>query len=217
MTGIGKRLQGLAATSGTVGPLRAAAVAPLWVVQRRFAVSTLALDRAALPADADAGSRWEVLRGRALDALIGINPLLERREVRRRAESGMLCYACRVDGEIVHYRWYATGAVWLPFLGLRWVPEKGDYTALDVFTVPGMRNRGLHKRFSVEGLDRARAAGLRRAVAFVAWWNGPSLAVLDRMGFRTAGSATLWRLAPFTLHTATGRVRIRERELRVLP
>lgn len=211
--GIRKRFQGLAAAVANVGPVRAMAVAPLWLIHRRFVVSTLVLDR--LPASPDPASRWDRLQGPALDELFEINPLLEREEVRLREESGMLCFACRIGGEIVHYRWYATDALWLPFLGLRWIPEVGDYTTLDVFTTPKMRNRGFHKRFSIEGLSRARARGFRRSVSFVAWWNGPSLAVLDSLGFRSVGSATLWRLAPVSVHTATGAVRIRDLELRV--
>jgi GNAT superfamily N-acetyltransferase len=204
-----------AAVADTIGWPRALLLAPLWAMSRRFIISDRPL--VDLPEVTDPRYPWDELRGEALQELPGLNPLLTPAEIERRVKEGMTCFACRMEGRIVHYRWYATSSVWLPFLGLRWQPEPGDYTSLDVFTAPDLRGKGIHGVLAVKGLRRAQAQGFRRCVSFIAFWNRPSLLVSERIGFRRRGSVTRWGVGPGTFHTSGGVVEVRDRVLRVPP
>jgi L-amino acid N-acyltransferase YncA len=198
----------------TVGWGRAAAAATLWPVSRRFLVlqRSLALPPVEMPPEP--ALEWELLTGAALRELTAVNPLLEPKEAERREREGMVCYGVRMGRDLVHYRWYATSAVWLPFLRLRWIPRAGEYAPLDIFTIPAARNARLHTRLSIEGIRRARELGFRRMVAFIAWWNVPSLTVTRRMGSEQIGSVTLWTLGMISGHTSSGSVSARDGELR---
>ena len=190
------------------GPLRAAVIAPGWLVSRRFEVLVGVLDELGASTPSIPGLEWQALTASDAPEIAAINPLVDADAFQRRFALGMACFGVRLDGALVHYRWYASTPVWLPFLRLRWVPEPGDYTVFDVFTAPEARRRGLHTTISIQALERARGLGLRRFVAFIAWWNEPSLLVARRLGAVRAGSVTLWRLGPLSAHSSSGAIRI---------
>jgi GNAT superfamily N-acetyltransferase len=206
-------LKRFGSVAGSVGLLRAAAVTPVWAVSRRFVVCTR--DLADVPAGGAGG--WERIGREAVALIPRVNPLVSAEGVERLLEQGATCVVVREDGRIVHYRWYSESPVWLPFLSLLWVPEPGDYITLGVYTIPQYRGRGMHQRFSIEGFARARHSGLRRSVSLIAWWNAPALAVIRGVGFHRVGTATLWKVGPWSRHTAGGAAVIRDGRLRVLP
>lgn len=198
------------------GPLRAAGIAPIWLFCRHFQVLEANLLELPAASPPPLELHWQRLGAEHARDIAALNPLLQPDEFARRIDQGFVCFGVLQAGELVHYRWYATAPVWLPFLRIRWVPAPGDYTALDVFTVPRTRRKGLHYAISFQGLDRARELGMKRCISFIAWWNEPSLAVVRRLGFTLVGSATLWRVGPLSLHSATRGVRIEGGELTVL-
>lgn len=208
--GVGARLY----SAWLIGGWKIILFAPVWLVCRRFLVIEKNLDEVP-EGKAPVHLVWERLSGSALDELALMNPLLRPEEIRRRDEAGQICYACRIEGQIVHYRWYAQSPAYLPFLRLIWEPQPGDYTILDVYTRPDMRSRGIHSMLGQSGAARAKELGLKRVVSFIAWWNIPSLRVARAGGVKESGSVTLWNLGFARFHTSSGTVRIQNGRIAV--
>lgn len=209
-SGIALRLR----SAWLIGGWKIILFAPVWLVCRRFLVIEKNIDEVP-EGQAPIHRTWERLSGSALSELALLNPLLRPEEIRRRDDAGQICYACRIEGQIVHYRWYAQWPVYLPFLRLTWEPQPGDYTILDVYTRPDVRSRGIHSMLGQWGAARARELGLKRVVSFIAWWNIPSLRVARAGGVKESGSVTLWNVGFARFHTTSGTVRVQDGRIRI--
>jgi len=191
-----------------VGPIKGLLLAPLWLIRRRYLV--LELDIASAVADDQVlqGLSRRRLTGPDLETLTDVNPDVDLASALKWDKEGRECFVCSDGERIIHYRWYVTGSTSLPFLGATWHPEEGDYTVLGAFTDPGYRGRGVNTAVAQFGLAHAKDAGLRRALAFIADWNHPSLRTSERTGLRRTGSVTLWNFGVFRWHTTSGSARV---------
>lgn len=201
------RARDVARTVGVPGLLR---IAPGWLFFRRFEAleCRLGADRAPA-ATLPAGVELRELAAAEIDRLCAANPALTPGLVAARLEEGVRCLLFERAGRIVHYRWYATGAARLPFVGLTYDPAAGDYLSLEAHTVHTERGSGLNSSIVAWSTAHAHALGCRRKVAFVASWNAPSLAATTRRGgFSRVGTLSELRLAGWRRLRAGGRVRI---------
>ena len=147
--------------------------------------------------------------------LTQLDPRLTRMELDRRFTEGQICHIWWVDERIVHLRWFTDRRAFLPFLGLTFRPQDGDYLLYEVFTRADRRVRGIHSLVAGASLRRARDLGYRRMVALCAWWNTPALKVGWKTGFRSVGTITAWQLGPNRLFTNSGEVSVRGTEMSV--
>lgn len=172
------------------------------------------------PADAlrAAGLEVEDLERESLGELAVINPLVSLEEARRRLTDGHACKLFRRAGRPVHYRWVALEPMRLPLPGLVFEPQPSDYVSLEVCTRPDERGGGIQSATVAWSTEHARQMRRTRKVAFVAWWNRPSLRAACRYGgFRVAGALTQWGIGPWRYNTATGRVRLDGERVRLAP
>jgi hypothetical protein len=85
----------------------------------------------------------------------------------------------------------------------------GDIFAVDAFTHPAYRRRGIDWVATVRALEDARVRGFARSVTVVARWNVPGVRVgLDKMSGRIVGTVTRWELGPFRRLRVTGGVQL---------
>jgi GNAT superfamily N-acetyltransferase len=215
--------------AGLVGWRRLLWVAPLWTCCRRYVAIEAPLASPApssspvsSPEDADppvaGGLEVEDLGLESLGELPRITPLVSLEEARRRLADGHACKLFRRGGKPVHYRWVALEPMRLPLRGLVFVPEPSDYVSLEVCTRPDARGGGIQSATVAWSTEHARQMGRTRKVAFVAWWNRPSLRAACRYGgFRVAGALTQWGIGPWRHNSATGRVRLEGENVRLAP
>jgi hypothetical protein len=208
-----------------VGWPRLLFLAPLWLFCRRYLAIEAPLsappgstDPRAEMADRLAAAGLEVadVGPASLSALAEINPLYSVEEAERRLAEGHACKLFRRAGVPVHYRWIATRPLRLPLDGLVFLPEPTDYVSLEVCTRARHRGGGIQSATVAWSSAHAQSLGRTRKVAFVAWWNKPSLRAACRSGgFAPVGSLTQWSIGPWRRAMASGRVRLQGREVRL--
>ena len=187
---------------------RLAWVGPLWLVCRRYLVLTRDLTTALPPVPHRPDLRWTTLTETDAPRLVAMNPTLGLAEVRRRLAEGQECHLCWSGNALAHYRWEATGPVYLPFLGLTLRLLPGDVCGSWSFTHPVFRGSGMHTATTLAALHRLRSRGLRRTLSLVAWWNDAALQVTrDRAGRNVVGAVARWQVGPWRRHVAEGAVR----------
>lgn len=194
---LARHTQRLRRVSAVVGWLRAAWIAPLWLLVRRYHVLVWEAESGTLPAF-EPGEDWrrQAIGGPDLDRLVAANPHWDFETLERRLREDRTGVAWFRDGRLVHVRWSATGRAYLSYLELDFEVPGGDAISIDAFTPAGESQRG-HYQAGLSWLLRdTRGRGGRRCVFFVAWWNRPIARLLSRLGARPAGSIDLWRLGP---------------------
>ena len=195
--------------------LRALTLAPRWAVRREYlvVVRDLASPRggdARLPSVGDI--RWSRLFPKDAGRLREANPGLCPDEVRRRVEEGQECTVGWQGSTIVHYRWDSSRPAYLPYLRAVFSPAAGDIFAVDAFTHPAYRRRGIDWVATARALENARARGFARSVTVVARWNVPGIRVgRDKMSGRVVGRVTRWELGPLSRLRVTGDVQLTAR------
>jgi GNAT superfamily N-acetyltransferase len=157
-----------------------------WLRARRFHLLASPID-ATLDLPAPPGARCEVLHERDLRAFVRGGGAASAREVRRRWRAQEECLVCWIAGEVAAYRWDATCAAYLPYLGRRLRGAPGDGLVLECRTLPGRRRTGAGSLLVQARLERGRRLGTRRLVGLVAEWNQPSLAWAAGLGWSRTG------------------------------
>lgn len=184
-----------------LGTRRALLILPLWQLRREFRVLVLDLERAAPPPQppAPAPLAWSPLANEDVPRLLALNPALREADVRRGLAAGEEWMLARLDGELVHFRAYATGHVELPYLGpgRALCLEEGDVLLGLAYTAPEMRRRGLLAAAASWSQRYARSRGHRRMVVLTASWNEAPRRAAVRAGFAEIGSVGCWRLGPW--------------------
>jgi GNAT superfamily N-acetyltransferase len=186
-------------------------LAPRWAVRREF----LVFARDLVPTDAELpvpprldGLLWTTLDEDAIPRLTALNPLLTDREIRRRQAQGQECLLAWLGGTIVHFRWDTERVAQLPYLGRPFRPLPGDTLAVESFTHPAFRHRGLHSVAVIEALRRAARRGLTRSLTLIAWWNRTALRTgYERAGRHRVGSVGFWGFGRCRHFFTTGAVR----------
>jgi len=140
---VGNHLHRLRELSRVVGPARALWIAPAWSVSRRYLVIARDLREAIdLPGPGPELRCTEANRDEA-KKLTQLDPRLTRMELDRRFTEGQICRIWWVDERIVHLRWFTDRRAFLPFLGLTFRPQDGDYLLYEVFTREGCQTHQL--------------------------------------------------------------------------
>ena len=182
-------------------------VAPLWLVRPEFVVLVRDL-RTPLPEIPRHRSlRWSTLTDAEISELNAMHPVMSPGEIRRRWGHGQECMLFWSGDALVHFRWSASRAIHLPYLGKTFQPKNGDILVTEVFTRAAYRRMGIHSVSSIVGMHRARDRGFDRSLAFVASWNLPSLRVTgDKAGYSIAGRVGYWSIAGRRYHFASENV-----------
>jgi GNAT superfamily N-acetyltransferase len=192
-----------------VGPWRALGLAALWCVVQRYEVFCAPVEPRTSPPVPESEYRHSELTADTLRDVVAAKPLLTLSEIEDRLQQGERCGLWWSGDQVVHYRWFATGPVKLPFASLGFRPAVGDFLTLEVFTRPAFRRQGLQSISLAWSHEVAAGMGLRRRIGLVAWWNTPSLTVARRH-YRTAGTLTRWTVGPRSIYRGTGEVRVED-------
>jgi hypothetical protein len=180
----------------SVGYRRAVRLLPAWLVRREYAVVVRDLTRPLPPPPARVDLAWALLTERDIPELRAADPGLSERRIRAWLAEGRECAVARLDGRIAHYRWYARGRVFLPYLGRALRLEPGDMLVDLAFTRRNLRRRGVLTSAGAFSVAHARARGSVRLVALVARWN-PSTRAAGRIGLEPVGTVGAWCLGPW--------------------
>jgi len=195
----------------TLGLRRTLWVTPSWLIRREFLVLVRDL-RLPLPDLPACGPmRWAPLTEADIPQVCAINPAMTEAEIRRRWGEGQECLLCWVGDSLAHYRWESTRPAYLPYLGKIFQVLEGDILISEAFTHPAFRGRGINSLASILALHRARARGLRRSIALVAWWNTPAMrSSWQKAGRVIVGTTGYWNLGLCRHYFATGDVGLDE-------
>ena len=205
MAGALRRAREVSWDIGWRGVLR---VAPRWLVCRRYLALVADLGALALKRAEHPKIRVTVLDASDVSALSALDPEMTRNEVTRRLDEGQQCTLGWWEGELAHYRWDATGSVYLPYLGRVLRPGRGDQIVVGIYTAAAFRGRGLAGAVMIDASRRALAGGISRLVWLAAWWNARSLALADQFGSRVVGTVGYWALGRHRWYFADGQVRL---------
>jgi GNAT superfamily N-acetyltransferase len=171
-----------------LGPRRAGGIALRWLLRREYLVFCRDL-RLPLPdIPVPVGLAWTAMTEPDIPRLRAVNPLMTEREVRRRIRAGQTCLLGWLDDRLAHYRWDATGPLWLPYLGKRFQPLSGDAIGDESFTHPAFRGRGIDACGVQQAYRAARTQGCTRSITLVARWNAASRRTQAKAGRRMVGS-----------------------------
>jgi hypothetical protein len=191
------------------GPVRAVGIAARWLVCREFLVLFRDLTLPLPEVPVDQRLSWSTLTTDDIPEVRVLNPAAPEDEICRRLQAGQTGQLCRLDDTLAYYRWDTTSPVDLPYLGLTFRPQPGDFFTVDVFTQPTYRGRGIHSIGALTALHQARALGCQRAISVAAWWNAPSLRVhTQKAGRVEVGRVGFWSYGVGRRYYATGAVRL---------
>jgi len=198
----------------TLGPGRALALAPSWLLRPEYVVFVGDLARPLPAIPPDPPLRWTIASEADLRVIRAVSPALSGREIRRRWREGQRCVISWYEGSPACWLWETEAPAWLPYLGLTFRPRAGDALIFDVFTAVRFRGRGIDRASSTAALHRARDRGCTRKVAFAAPWNAPVMRVTGaRLGGAIVGSVGYWWLPPHRRFFARGAVRVADNAL----
>jgi hypothetical protein len=193
-----------------VGTRRAIALAPVWSVRRSFVVLVRDLGSEpppplSAPPATLASVAWTAIEELDASGLQQLESWLPASEVVRRRREGQRCDLAWIGGRLAHFRWEATGSVYLPYLGAVFVPAPGDRIGTQAFTVPAFRRRGLHSWSTARALRTAWNEQARRSISLVAGWHPAARRVVEMKARRVpVGTVGLWTLGPVRRWFATG-------------
>lgn len=117
-------------------------------------------------------------------ATIAALPMATNREsaFRARLRQGQRCFGLRLNGEIVSYCWMATGSCRVN--GEDIVMAGDEVYAFDIYTLPAQRGGNLAPLLNALFTEMLRAAGIRRVLSVVDYYNRPSLRFTQKIGAR---------------------------------
>jgi hypothetical protein len=187
-----------------VGPIRALALAPRWLLARRMVAYTHDLTQPIPEVTADLPAVYEELQERHIAQLATLRSDLTESRVRAELEAGHECTVGVVDGEILHCRWGSCHPVRIASLGLTLCPQPGDWISFGIYTRPHGRGRHLYGAIAVQEMIRRRDQGFTRAIGMIAWWNRPSRRTAHVVGWEAVGEVTRLGLPPVIWHRARG-------------
>ena len=179
-----------------------------WLARPRFYV--IAVDLAGRVPDVKQSpiTSWSKLGERDVSTLGEIDPAMTVAEIRRRQAERQECHLAWIGAKLAHYRWQSRQPTYLKYLGLTFRPSAGQVCVYDTYTAPQYRRSGIETAARAEWHRRHRKLGFITRVAFIAWWNKPSMRALDPIGARVVGSIGYWNLWPWRRYFATGAVRL---------
>ena len=163
------------------------------------------LDNSLPPAPDVPGLTWSRLQKEGLPELLRADPSLQVRALKARFDSGQICQAGYMSGELVHFRWQAAKDTHLEYLSKTFSLQHGDILDDLAFTRPDCRRLGINGASFLKGLHHARQQGYIRAVTLVAVWNRRVWqASVNRLGFQISGVVGYWNLGLAKLHFCRG-------------
>ena len=112
---------------------------------------------------------------------------------RRRVEAGHHCYLLLVDQSVVAACWVAEGSVPLPYLGGGVRLASGEACTYETWTDPAMRGRGIGAHLRLHVAAELRDDGFDRLLAMVYPENLPAVRMVEKLGYRRIGAATVVR------------------------
>jgi GNAT superfamily N-acetyltransferase len=179
-----------------------------WRLCRRYRVLTRDLGVPVPPRTAPAELRWGPLGPSEGPRFLALYPRITAEELSRRWGEGQTAEGAWLGGDLVHFRWDASGDQYpLPYLSAVLALSGRELAVSFTFTHPAHRGRGIAAASIVRALERARARGCTRAITLVSPFNGASLRAFDKAGFRAVGTAGYWqtglRVIPFARGAVT--------------
>lgn len=142
----------------------------------------------------DAAYGW--LEETGLDAYERVRPGSRTRAAARLA-AGHRCFATWLGDQLVAYRWVATGAPLVEYLGIRLPLAPGEVYHYDTYTDPAHRRRGISVATQENLFGVLRAEGYVRAVRAVLPENRAAIRDAASAGFEACGRIGFVRLGPW--------------------
>jgi GNAT superfamily N-acetyltransferase len=150
--------------------------------------------------------RWAVLSSAGIPALCALDARLSPAAVRGHLAAGQECLLGWVGSHLAYYRWDADVPTGLPYLGLTLTSPAAARVAVEAFTAPSFRRRGLGSYMFAVARARARARGRRHFIALTATWNTPIRRMAEGIGGRVVGTVGYVDLLVGRRYFSTGSV-----------
>jgi ribosomal protein S18 acetylase RimI-like enzyme len=123
-----------------------------------------------------------------VEHVLSVIPAEHRNGAAQRIVSGDRCWVARCSGEVVYEAWVGYGSTYSYTLDRRLPLEPTDMTVYGAYTVPAMRNRGIHGAAVSHILAAERTRGMRRIFILMEPDNPAALRMPEKLGFHTVGS-----------------------------
>ena len=202
----------------TYGLARSVVIAARWLVRHEYHVLVRDLTLPLPDVPTNQRLRWTPLTTDDIPEVHALNPAMPEDEIRERLQAGQLGQLGWLDDTLVHYRWDVARSIYLPYLGLTFQTQPGDFFGDEAFTHPSYRGLGIHSIGSLTALHRARELGCHRALTLTAWWNVPSLRVHTlKAGRVNVGRVGFWSGGVSRRYFATGAARLVRPDRRTRP
>jgi hypothetical protein len=201
-----------------VGPLRALALAPGWLVRRQFLVFSRDLCDPLPDLPLPAGLVFRPLAVEEIGQLEAVNPSMHPGEVERRLAEGQRCLVGWLESRPVFYSWwFSDGSIFLRYVGLRLQLQPGDIFSDDTFTAPAFRGQNMSPAGQHEYYRLAREMGYRRDLGMSVPWSGPAMRVAAKTGRDVVARIDRWQLGPWRRYVLHGAARVQDGTLTILP
>ena len=205
----GPIIQRAKAMSAAVGGPRAAApVLARWLMRREYIVHRWTLAGELADVRVPPGARWTLASEADVATLCRLNERLAPATVREYLASGHECLLGWIGSDLAYYRWDADAPARLPYLGVTLTCRVPLRVAVEVFTAPNYRQRGLGSYMFQVALARALTIGHRHFVGLMATWNTPIRRMVQRTGGREIGRIGYRNLVVKKRYFSTGHVRL---------
>ena len=201
-----------------VGPLRALALAPCWLVHRQFVVFSRDLSAPLPDLPLPAGLFFRPLAVQEIVELEAVNATMHPGEVKRRLAEGQRCLVGWLEGRPVFYSWwFASGLIYLHYLGLWLRVQPGDIFSDDTFTAPRFRGQNISPAGQHEYYRLARELDYCRDLGMGVPWNRPAMRVAAKTGRHVVAQIDRWQLGPWCRYVLHGAARLQDGTLTLLP
>ncbi|MCB2189918.1 MAG: hypothetical protein KQI62_00040 [Deltaproteobacteria bacterium] len=210
--GLKLRIKGFLDQAGTIGPAKMSFAVALNSFWRKYYFFQQDLQGPFVEPVPIRGLTWRRVQAQDAPLLAEINPAVSDYSVEQRLAKGQIGWLFFLEHKPVHFRWEATGTVFVYALGIPMALGPGDVSHVGGYTKREYRRMGISTFSRALLLAKARDRGYRRMIVGTRWWNRPSLrGCKEKSGLQPIGAAILWQLGPIRKLRTTGELALNHR------
>jgi ribosomal protein S18 acetylase RimI-like enzyme len=159
-------------------------------VYRRMIVMERQFDLSMPDIDPDVSVRFALLEPSHVDEYLRLRPDADREDVEERLRRRHVCYVAWLEGRIVQACWIAVDRAYVDYLRCWFHLGSGVGYLHDLYTVPELRGRSLHRAMYPHIFRYFRNAGARAVIAAFQPENRIQH-IFARLGFRRVATASV--------------------------
>jgi hypothetical protein len=163
------------------------------VCYRRAIFFVCELEKASSEAPSSLPVELNTLQSDEIHEYLALYPGNDPDDIRRRLASGHTCFTARLNGQLIHVCWAATGHAWIAYLAREIQLAPDEVYSYELYTAPAFRGSNVTVIRSAYMQQTLHRAGYRRAFAVVMPENKTGYRAVEKAGYRPMGMLrTFW-------------------------